>query len=64
MKTPKGDIQFFSYSEKIKEEASINTKKTIILGAVLGAAIIIMISFVVYMTQLFKKTEGDSITEG
>ena len=21
MKTPKGDIQFFSYSEKIKEEA-------------------------------------------
>lgn len=49
---------------KIKEEASISTKKTIILGAVLGAAIIIMISFVVYMTQLFKKTEGNSITEG
>lgn len=49
---------------KIKGEASISTKKTIILGAVLGAAIIIMISFVVYMTQLFKKTEGNSITEG
>lgn len=49
---------------KIKEEVSISTKKTIILGAVLGAAIIIMISFVVYMTQLFKKTEGNSITEG
>lgn len=42
----------------------MSTKKTIILGAVLGAAIIIMISFVVYMTQLFKKTEGNSITEG
>ena len=51
-------------SSKIKEEASISTKKTIILGAVLGAAIVIMISFVVYMTQLFKKTEGNSITEG
>ena len=49
---------------KIKEEVSISNKKTIILDAVLGAAIIIMISFVVYMTQLFKKTEGNSITEG
>ena len=30
MKTPKGDIQFFSYSEKIKEEARSLSVQTLV----------------------------------
>lgn len=39
---------------KIKKEASISAKKMIVLGAIAGAAVVIMISFITYMIRLFK----------
>lgn len=39
---------------KIKKEASISTKKMIVLGAIAGATVVIMISFITYLIRLFK----------